>query len=408
MHVALGAIVALLLWGQLFAVDSGNDVTDIAGHMHPGCRRIPRAAASHSDPLGKLSGFSLFADDGCPKPPMIANGYVEHLVRYQCKNYYRLRTEGDGHAMRPPYLRVRFPSPAGDVGKGGTLMATGVYTLNNEKQWTNKVVGDKLPECEAVCGKPKNPVNPVQRILGGHLDAKGSFPWQAKMVSRHNLTTGATLINEQWLLTTAKNLFLNHSENATAKDIAPTLTLYVGKKQLVEIEKVVLHPNYSEVDIGLIKLKQKVPVNERVMPICLPSKDYAEVGRVGYVSGWGRNANFKFTDHLKYVMLPVADQYDCIKHYEGSTVPEKKTPKSPVGVQPILNEHTFCAGMSKYQEDTCYGDAGSAFAVHDMEEDTWYAAGILSFDKSCGVAEYGVYVKVTSIQDWVQKTIAEN
>ncbi|XP_032013693.1 haptoglobin isoform X1 [Hylobates moloch] len=345
---ALGAVIALLLWGQLFAVDSGNDVMDIAG-------------------------------DGCPKPPEIAHGYVEHSVRYQCKNYYRLRTEGDG-----------------------------VYTLNNEKQWINKAVGDKLPECEAVCGKPKNPANPVQRILGGHLDAKGSFPWQAKMVSRHNLTTGATLINEQWLLTTAKNLFLNHSENATAKDIAPTLTLYVGKKQLVEIEKVVLHPNYSQVDIGLIKLKQKVPVNERVMPICLPSKDYAEVGRVGYVSGWGRNANFKFTDHLKYVMLPVADQDQCVRHYEGSTVPEKKTPKSPVGVQPILNEHTFCAGMSKYQEDTCYGDAGSAFAVHDLEKDTWYAAGILSFDKSCAVAEYGVYVKVTSIQDWVQKTIAEN
>ncbi|EHH31814.1 hypothetical protein EGK_12957 [Macaca mulatta] len=345
----LGAVISLLLWGrQLFALYSGNDVTDIP-------------------------------DDSFLKPPMIANSYVEHLVHYQCKNYYRLRTEGDG-----------------------------VYTLNNEKQWTNKAVGDKLPECEAVCGKPKNPADAVQRILGGHLDAKGSFPWQAKMVSRHNLTTGATLINEQWLLTTANNLFLNHSENATAKDIAPTLTLYVGKKQLVEIEKVVLHPNYSQVDIGLIKLKQKVPVNERVMPICLPSKDYAEVGRVGYVSGWGRNANFKFTDHLKYVMLPVADQYNCIKHYEGSTVPEKKTPKSPVGEQPILNEHTFCAGMSKYQEDTCYGDAGSAFAVHDLEKNTWYAAGILSFDKSCGVAEYGVYVKATSIQDWVQKTIAEN
>lgn len=137
-------------------------------------------------PNSKLSCFSLFADDGCPKPPMIANGYVEHSVRYQCKNYYRLRTEGDGktwttvsmpygwcwgdlpessllslepgdldsnkpfvvsscgplgrrtfvslkfsvllrggHAMQPTYLRVRFPSPAGDVGKGGTLMTIG-------------------------------------------------------------------------------------------------------------------------------------------------------------------------------------------------------------------------------------------------------------------------------------------
>jgi secreted trypsin-like serine protease len=64
--------------------------------------------------------------------------------------------------------------------------------------------------------------------------------------------------------------------------------------------------------------------------------------------------------------------------------------------------------MSKYQEDTCYGDAGSAFAVHDLEDDTWYAAGILSFDKSCTVAEYGVYVKVSSILDWVKKTIADN
>ncbi|XP_023412400.1 haptoglobin [Loxodonta africana] len=345
---ALGAVVALLLWGQLFAVDVGNEATDIA-------------------------------DDGCPKPPEIANGYVEHLVRYHCKNFYRLHTEGDG-----------------------------VYTLNREKQWVNKAVGETLPECEAVCGKPKHPVDQVQRIIGGLQDAKGSFPWQAKMISRHNLTTGATLINEKWLLTTAKNLFLNHTANATAKDIAPTLKLYVGRNQLVEIEKVVLHPNYSQIDIGLIKLKHKVPVNERVMPICLPSKDYAEEGRVGYVSGWGRNAIFNFTEHLKYVMLPVAAQDKCVKYYEGSTVPEKKKPKSPVGVQPILNEHTFCAGMSKYQEDTCYGDAGSAFAIHDQDDDTWYAAGILSFDKSCASAEYGVYVKVPSILDWVQKTTADN
>ncbi|NP_001290236.1 haptoglobin precursor [Heterocephalus glaber] len=345
---ALGALVTLLLWGQLFAMDINNEVTEIA-------------------------------DDSCPKPPEIANGYVEHLVRYQCQPYYRLHTEGDG-----------------------------VYALNSEKQWVNKAIGEELPECEAVCGKPKNPVDQVQRIIGGSLDAKGSFPWQAKMISRHNLTTGATLISEQWLLTTAKNLFLNHTENATAEEIAPTLKLFVGKRQPVEIEKVVFYPNYSIVDIGLIKLKQKVLVNERVMPICLPLKDYAEVGRVGYVSGWGRNVNFRFTEHLKYVTLPVANQSKCVEHYEGSTVPEEKTWKSPVGVQPILNEHTFCAGMSRYQEDTCYGDAGGAFAIHDLEQDTWYAAGILSFDKSCTVAEYGVYVKVASILDWVQTTMANN
>ncbi|MCQ7718344.1 serine protease, partial [Salmonella enterica] len=345
---ALGAVIAFLLWGQLFAVDVSNDVTDAA-------------------------------DDSCPKPPAIANGYVEHSVRYGCQRFYRLRNEdGDG-----------------------------VYTLDSKKRWINKALGEKLPECEAVCGKPKNPVTQVQRIIGGSVDANGSFPWQAKMVSHHNLTSGATLIHEQWLLTTVKNLRLGHSENAVARDVAPTLRLYLGKGQQVQVEKVVFHPDHDKVDIGLIKLKEKVPVNERVMPICLPSQDYAQVGRVGYVSGWGRNANFAFTELLKYVMLPVADQKNCVEHYEGSTNPENKAAKSPVGVQPILNEHTFCAGMSRYQEDTCYGDAGSAFAVHDVKDDTWYAAGILSFDKSCQVAEYGVYVKVASILDWIRKTMAE-
>lgn len=344
---ALGAVVALLLCGQLYAVDVGNEVTDVA-------------------------------DDSCPKPPTIANGYAEHLVRYRCQTHYRLRGGDDG-----------------------------VYALDSEKRWVNKVAGEKLPECEAVCGKPKNPVTQVQRILGGSVDAKGSFPWQAKMISHHNLTSGATLINDQWLLTTAKNLLLGHPEGTAAKDIAPTLRLYLGKQQQVQVDRVVFHPDHTKVDIGLIKLKEKVPVNDKVMPICLPNQDYAQVGRVGYVSGWGRNANFRFTEQLKYVMLPVAEQKDCVEHYEGSTEPEKKAARSPVGVQPILNEHTFCAGMSRYQEDTCYGDAGSAFAVHDPKEDTWYAAGILSFDKSCQVAEYGVYVKVTSILDWIRETIGK-
>uniref|UniRef100_A0A8C9QMD0 Sushi domain-containing protein n=1 Tax=Spermophilus dauricus TaxID=99837 RepID=A0A8C9QMD0_SPEDA len=90
--ITLGALVALLLCGQLFAADLGNDVTDLT-------------------------------DDSCPKPPEIANGHVNHMVRYQCNTYYRLRTEGDG-----------------------------VYTLNSEKQWINKDIGEKLPECEAgVC-----------------------------------------------------------------------------------------------------------------------------------------------------------------------------------------------------------------------------------------------------------------
>ena len=50
----------------------------------------------------------FFADDSCPKAPEIANGHVEHLVRYQCNTYYRLRTEGDGKT----WTRVPVSSPS--------------------------------------------------------------------------------------------------------------------------------------------------------------------------------------------------------------------------------------------------------------------------------------------------------
>lgn len=60
----------------------------------------------------------FFADESCPKPPEIANGYVEHSVRYQCKTYYRLRTDGDGKTRpvspHPPFCGVSMMNRARD------------------------------------------------------------------------------------------------------------------------------------------------------------------------------------------------------------------------------------------------------------------------------------------------------
>lgn len=53
--------------------------------------------------------------------------------------------------------------------------------------------------------------------------------------------------------------------------------------------------------------------------------------------------------------------------------------------------------MSELREDTCYGDAGGAFAVQDPDDDTWYAVGIVSYDKTCTAAKYGVDVDVKRV-----------
>ncbi|CAM9428454.1 unnamed protein product [Bubo scandiacus] len=255
----------------------------------------------------------------------------------------------------------------------------------------------------AVCGKPKNPPRQMQRIIGGLLAQKDSFPWQGRLVTRHNLTVGATLIGDQWLLTTGRNVYLNHTVDAKPEEIAPTLQLFLGSQKqnqpALDIERVVLHPAYPEaVDLALLKLKQKVPLGDEAMPICLPQKDYVRPGRVGYVSGWGRGAAFAFPDMLKYVMLPVAEEEQCRQYYEARN--------ASYWVQPTLSNDTFCVGMSELREDTCYGDAGSAFAVQDPADNTWYAAGILSYDKTCTASKYGVYVDVRRLLAWVKEMVA--
>ncbi|PKU39409.1 hypothetical protein llap_10288 [Limosa lapponica baueri] len=251
----------------------------------------------------------------CAKPAEIEHGYVEHLIKYRCNPYYQLRGSADG-----------------------------TYKCDEDHAWVSPEAGKEVPVCEPVCGKPKNPPSQMQRIIGGLLARKGSFPWQGRLVTRHNLTVGATLIGDQWLLTTGKNVYLNHSENAKPEEIAPTLQLFLGsqKQPALVIERVVLHPGYPEtVDLALLKLKEKVLLGEEVMPICLPQKDYVQGEK-------------------------------CRQYYEARN--------KSYWVQPILSNDTFCVGMSELREDT--------------------------YDKTCTASKYGVYVDVQRVLDWVKETVA--
>ncbi|NXF35632.1 HPT protein, partial [Nyctibius bracteatus] len=337
------------------------------------------------------------AEWSCAKPAEIEHGYVEHLIRYRCDPHYRLRGSSDGEARGAGTAPRDGACPQLQGMHGAAPMPVMLF---RPRLPPGAHRGPALPH--AVCGKPKNPPKPMQRIIGGLLARKGSFPWQGRLVTRHNLTVGATLIGDQWLLTTGRNVYLNHSEDTKPEEIAPTLQLFLGGQgqPALGIEHVVLHPGYPEtVDLALLKLKQKVRLGEEVMPICLPQKDYVEPRRVGYVSGWGRGATLAFPDMLKYVMLPVADSKEECRQYYGAR-------NASHWVQPVLSDDTFCVGMSELREDTCYGDAGGAFAVRDPDDDTWYAAGILSYDKTCTAAKYGVYVDVRRVLAWLRETVA--
>uniref|UniRef100_A0A8D2LG11 Peptidase S1 domain-containing protein n=1 Tax=Varanus komodoensis TaxID=61221 RepID=A0A8D2LG11_VARKO len=165
----------------------------------------------------------------------------------------------------------------------------------------------------------------------------------SKLQLQHNCIVGATLISDQWLLPT---------------DITPTLRLFLGDGQATgPVERIILHPGFpEEEDLVLLRLQHK--------------RNYVHPGRVGFISD--PNVLYTHPEHLRFMQLPVADTGNCSVCC---------APCSTHYVKPLLSNCRV--GMSELREDTCYGDVGGAFVVQDPSEDIWYAAGILSHDKTC-------------------------
>ena len=64
------------------------------------------------------------------------------------------------------------------------------------------------------------------------------------------------------------------------------------------VEKISLHPDFrymltqpDRFDIALLRLDRPVAYRDNMLPICLPTKDYPLVGKVGVVAGWGKTDN---------------------------------------------------------------------------------------------------------------------
>ena len=65
-----------------------------------------------------------------------------------------------------------------------------------------------------------------------------------------------------------------------------------------QVEKITLHPDFrymltqpDRFDIALLRLDRPVAYRDNMLPICLPTKDYPLVGKVGVVAGWGKTDN---------------------------------------------------------------------------------------------------------------------
>lgn len=137
-------------------------------------------------------------------------------------------------------------------------------------------------------------------------------------------------------------------------------------------------------------------MSSKVTPIPLPERgqDLADiVGGSGVITGWGWGITLTLATELKHLVLPLANHSECKAEYEH------------ISFTPHVDHNMFCTGRTQHEENVCFGDAGGALAVTDAETGDVYAAGILSYDKSCNRYKHGVYIKISSYLPWIHSVI---
>jgi trypsin len=189
--------------------------------------------------------------------------------------------------------------------------------------------------------------------IGGINATLGEFPHQALIGYKDGTlwACGGSLVSPNFVLTAA------HCSAPHEYGPASHVTLGSNSRTdsdaftvVVEVAKLIDHPNYSATtmqnDISLIKLQQKVLLNQRVLPICLPSKQYTSNNAI--VTGFGLTG---FDEKASVNLLKVT--LERFTHQECSEVYEKMVK---------LNETVqICYGHHTERKDSCNVNENTIF-----------------------------------------------
>uniref|UniRef100_A0A1A9WPV0 Peptidase S1 domain-containing protein n=1 Tax=Glossina brevipalpis TaxID=37001 RepID=A0A1A9WPV0_9MUSC len=221
-----------------------------------------------------------------------------------------------------------------------------------------------IVELKKKCGISKGSIN---RVVGGVLAKKGSYPWIAALGYR-DMNEGkllaflcaGSLITLKYIITSAHCI----NQNLTIARLgAYDLTkAFENTARDYKIKATKIHDNFDRItitnDVALIELTTTAALSDFISTICLPETNYFFthdfVGLHPFLAGWGANEHQGgVLSILTHVQVPIINQKRCKDNYESKFNFIE------------FDEKLLCAGS--VNADACQGDSGGPLMLPQLQ-----------------------------------------
>jgi secreted trypsin-like serine protease len=272
-----------------------------------------------------------------------------------------------------------------------------------------------------------------EMIVAGSEAPEGKYPYQVRLYSSKEDKIGfcgGSIIAPQWVLTAAHCMtegdFGNGPTTATEPD-----KVVVGygsndrtKTKRVEVEKVIVNPNYlakgrgGKVDLTLLKLKRPIP-NAPAVAFADPDSDkqYLVPGAKVTITGWGALWD-AYDEDVKALMAELGPENEMMLKWQAPLklreveVEALDTATCNAAYQQLQGEvweSEICGMYKGATKAQCHGDSGGPIVVPADVPGGLLQVGVVSWSVKCATTGTpSVFARVSTSADWINATMSSN